>query len=206
MTEIDEQSLEAWIDLYWLPLGAGGNCVRFNGRVYERILALRERRPPSDLYHSGLQLRLDNVTYAIEMGPVWNVADPNRGAVCQGPVGAPWLGRFRVFQYEVRCWPGGYIPDLAEAVESPRRVSEDRSHVAAVLAALRHVPPLTWGRDELRTGDMWNSNSIVSWTLASTGHDMVSIRPPVHGRAPGWQAGLKLAAREQPIRVRAVAY
>jgi hypothetical protein len=133
------------------------------------------------------------------MGPVWNVADPDRGAVCQGPVGAPWLGRFRAFQYEVRCWPGGYIPDIAEAVDSPRRLSEDRSQVAAVLAALRHVPPLTWGRDELRTGDMWNSNSIVSWALARSGHDMVTIRPPAQGRAPGWKAGLTLAAREQPI-------
>jgi hypothetical protein len=25
------------IDLYWLPLGAGGNFVRLNGRVYEAI-------------------------------------------------------------------------------------------------------------------------------------------------------------------------
>ena len=23
------------VDLFWLPLGAGGHCVRFNGRVYE---------------------------------------------------------------------------------------------------------------------------------------------------------------------------
>jgi len=105
VSEVQERNLEAWLDLYWLPLGAGGNCVRFNGRFYERILALRERRQPSDLYHSALQLRLDNITYAIEMGPVWNIADPDRGAVCQGPVGAPWLGRFRAFQYEVRCAP-----------------------------------------------------------------------------------------------------
>jgi hypothetical protein len=205
VSEIDDQSLEAWIDLYWLPLGAGGTCVRFNGRLYERVLALRERRPPSDLYHSALQLRLDNITYAIEMGPVWNVADPDRGAICQGPVGAPWLGRFRAFQYEVR-WPGGYIPDITEAVDSPRRVSEARSQVAAVLAALRRVPPLTWGRDELRTGDMWNSNSIVSWALACTEHNMATLRPPAHGRAPGWNAGMVLAAREQPIRAQAAAH
>ena len=29
------------VDLYWLPLGAGGHFVRFNGRVYE---ARRESR------------------------------------------------------------------------------------------------------------------------------------------------------------------
>ena len=27
------------VDLYWLPLGAGGHCVRANGRVYEAIAA-----------------------------------------------------------------------------------------------------------------------------------------------------------------------
>jgi hypothetical protein len=34
------------VDLYWLPLGAGGWFVRLNGRIYEAIHALVERRPP----------------------------------------------------------------------------------------------------------------------------------------------------------------
>jgi len=34
----------AGIDLYWLPLGAGGHFVRFNGRVYERLHAYLEHR------------------------------------------------------------------------------------------------------------------------------------------------------------------
>jgi hypothetical protein len=59
------------------------------------------------------------------------------------------------------------------------------------------VPPLTWGRDELRSGDMWNSNSLTSWLLARTGHDMTTIGPPGRGRAPGWHAGLILASRQQ---------
>ena len=25
------------VDLYWIPLGAGGHSVRFNGRVFEAI-------------------------------------------------------------------------------------------------------------------------------------------------------------------------
>jgi hypothetical protein len=29
----------ASIDLYWLPLGAGGHSVRLNGRVYEAVAA-----------------------------------------------------------------------------------------------------------------------------------------------------------------------
>ena len=27
------------IDLYWLPLGAGGHSVRLNGRIYEAVAA-----------------------------------------------------------------------------------------------------------------------------------------------------------------------
>ena len=33
----------AAVDLYWLPLGAGGHFVRLNGRIYE-ALAARVRR------------------------------------------------------------------------------------------------------------------------------------------------------------------
>lgn len=187
---------EAWLDLYWIPLGAGGQCVRWNGRVYERLLALRERRDPADLYHAALVLRLDAISYAIEMGPVWNVPDPERGVLREGPVGAAWLGRFRAFRYEVRCWPGGRIPDLDEAVGSPQRVSDQRPQVAALLRLLPEVPVLTWGRDELGVGDMWNSNSLVSWALVRTGLDVEALGPPPGGRAPGWQAGLRLAGRQ----------
>jgi hypothetical protein len=189
-----------WIDLYWLPLGAGGRWVRWNGRLYERVLAARERRSPCDLYHSALQIHSGGVTFAIEMGPVWNVAATCRGVVCEGPVGARVLGKLRAFRYEVRCWPGGSIPDLAEAVGEPRRVTDDPPQAAAVLALLPQVPPLTWGRDELGTGDMWNSNSLVAWALARSGHEMDAITPPPNGRAPGWLAGLRLAERQAGAR------
>ena len=190
----------AWIDLYWLPLGAGGHFVGWNGRVYEALAARHAHRAAAPLYHSAMQIHSGDTTYAVEMGPVWNISAPDRGAVCQGPVGARWLGRFRAFQYEVRCWPDGCIPDLAEAVDSPVRVSDEPAQVAAVLAVLPQVPPLTWGRDELGTGDMWNSNSLVSWALASTGHDLDGVVPPRHGRAPGWHAGLVLARQQYAHR------
>jgi hypothetical protein len=137
------------------------------------------------------------------MAPVWNESAKERGAVCEGPVGARWLGRYRVFRYEVRCWRGGRIPDIAEAVQSPQRVSSDPARAAAVLKILSSVPSLTWGRDELGSGDMWNSNSLVSWLLARSGHDMASIQPPAGGRAPGWLAGLALASRQESVVDRA---
>lgn len=189
--------MEAWVDLYWLPLGAGGHVVRLNGRAYERLAAWREHRAPLDLYHCGLMLHIGGLSYAVEMGPVWNVSDPHRGVLCEGPVASERLGRFRAFRYEVRCWPGGHIPDVAEAVASPVRTTDDPAQVAAVLDVLEQVPPLTWGRDELHAGEMWNSNSVVSWVLARTGHDTGALRPPPGGRAPGWDAGLHLAMRQR---------
>jgi hypothetical protein len=45
------------LDLYWLPLGAGGQSVRFNGRVFEAVAARWQHRPVRDLYHSALELR-----------------------------------------------------------------------------------------------------------------------------------------------------
>jgi hypothetical protein len=185
------------IDLYWLPLGAGGHSVRWNGRLYEVLAALHEHRPARSLYHSALEVAHENSRYAIEMAPVWNEAATERGVVCEGPVGARWLGRYRAFRYEVRCWRDGRIPDVAEAVQSPERVSDDPARAAAVLEILHSVPSFIWGRDELGSGDMWNSNSLVSWVLARTGHDMASIQPPAGGRAPGWLAGLALASRQE---------
>jgi hypothetical protein len=35
---------EASVDLYWLPLGAGGHSVRLNGKVFEAVVARLERR------------------------------------------------------------------------------------------------------------------------------------------------------------------
>jgi hypothetical protein len=96
----------ASVDLFWLPLGAGGHVVRWCGRLYEEGSARRHHRAAADLYHCALMICLDGVAYAVEMGPVWNVEDTDRGVVAEGPVGSRWLGRFRAFRYEMRCWPG----------------------------------------------------------------------------------------------------
>ena len=188
----------ASIDLYWLPLGAGGvRCVRWNGRAYERIVARHAHRRALDLYHSALQVQLGGDLYVIEMAPVWGNSEPERGVVGEGAVGLPWLGRSRLFRYEVRRWRNGVIPDVAEAVASPRRVSANADQAQRVLDLAPHFPTVTWGRDELHTGDMWNSNSLISWLLARTGHPVASIDLPPHGRAPGWTAGLVVATRQR---------
>jgi hypothetical protein len=188
----------ASVDLYWLPLGAGdaSRLVRWSGLAFEAIVARHEDRERRDLYHSALEVHLDGARFVIEMAPVWRIEAPERGVVSEGPVGSAWLGRSRLFRYEVHCWKGGVIPDVAEAVSSPQRLSSDRDMAQRVLDLVGELPAATWGRDELRAGEMWNSNSLTSWLLAESGHDTADIRPPSHGRAPGWSAGLTVAARD----------
>ena len=184
------------IDLYWLPLGAGGHSVRLNGRVYEGVAARLERRRPRDLYHSALLVHAHSGSFVIEVTPVGHGEGTTRGAVASGAVGSRLLRRLRIFRYEVRCWRDGVIPDVAEAVDSPVRLSDDADIAERVLLLAPRVPMLVWGRDEARTGDMWNSNSVISWLLTRSGLPTASIRPPGSGRAPGWHAGIEIAKRD----------
>ncbi len=186
------------VDLYWIPLGAGagGALVRWSGRCYEAIAAAVGRRRRQPLFHSALEVQLDGVTTTIEMTPVW-ITRGDRGVVAEGSVGVRALGRWRLFRYEVRSWAGGSIPDVAEAIGGATRISDDASVSRRVLDLVTDVPMATWGRDELETGDMWNSNSLVSWLLASAGVTLDGIGPPDGGRAPGWSAGLAVASTDQ---------
>ena len=65
-----------------------------------------------------------------------------------------------------------------------------------MLDLVADVPTPVWGRDGLRTGDMWNSNSLIAWLIARAGIDFATVHPPAGGRAPGWQAGLVVAGRQ----------
>jgi len=185
----------AAVDLYWIPLGAGGHSVRFNGRVYEAIVAARRHRERRDLYHAAMVVELGGDRFTIELAPSPDAREAGRGVVATGPVGARWAGRLRLFRYEVRCWRGGSIPDLAEAAGGPNRVSADPEEARRLLDLVPAVPTPVWGRDELRAGEGWNSNSVISWLIASAGLPVESLRPPRNGRAPGWDAGLAVARR-----------
>lgn len=191
------QRRSADVDLYWLPLGAGGHLVRLNGRLYEAVVARLERRPACDLYHSALQVRVPGETFVIEQTPVPDLNGEERGVVAGGAVGSRWAKRLRIFRYEIRLWRGGQIPDVAEAVDSPQRLSSREEDARRVLEAVPQVPTPVWGRDELGTGEMWNSNSIIAWVIARSGIAVESLRPPAGGRAPGWNAGIVVARRQE---------
>jgi hypothetical protein len=185
----------AAIDLYWLPLGAGGHSVRLNGLVFEALAARLQHRGRADLYHSALEVHVPEGRFVIEQAPAWGTSG-ERGVVAVGPVGIRAAGRLRLFRYEVRRWRDGVIPDIAEAVESPQRLSEDTDHARRLLELVPQMPTPVWGRDELHTGEMWNSNSFISWLITRSDLGVDAVRLPKGGRAPGWHAGTVLAKRQ----------
>jgi len=187
-------SSAATVDLYWIPLGAGGHSVRFNGRVYEALKAARQHRRRYDLYHAALTVELDDDRYTIEIAPSPDADETSRGVVATGAVGSRYIGWMRLFRYEVRCWRGGSIPDLGEAVGGPHRLTTDPSVARRLLDLVPTVPRPVWGRDELKAGEMWNSNSVIAWLIASAGLP-AELAPPAGGRAPGWSSGLEVARR-----------
>ena len=188
----------ARLDLYWIPLGAGARVVRRSGRVYEALLALGQRRARRALYHSALIATTDAGRTVVEMAPVPDASGRSaRGVVGEGPVGLRWAKAFRVFRYEIRRWPDGVIPDLPHAVESPVPISDDAALVQRALDLVPHVPTPVWGRDELGLGEMWNSNSVISWVLTTAGLDARAGAPPGAGRAPGWDAGVRAAGGQR---------
>jgi hypothetical protein len=128
--------------LYWLPLAAGEplGIVRRSGQVFETIEAHHQHRRPCDLYHSPLKIQSGGQVFTIEMAPIWGNQQSDRGVVSEGAVGFPWLGHSRFFRYEVRRWHSGIIPDVAQAVASPRHIDTDRRRTLPSLHSSYAVP------------------------------------------------------------------
>jgi hypothetical protein len=83
---------QASIELYWLPLGAGGWFVKLNGRIWETIHARRERRRACDLYQ-----------------PPWSCASPRAGLWSRtaGPSPTP-TAQPAACSWKARCSAAGW--------------------------------------------------------------------------------------------------
>jgi hypothetical protein len=191
------------VDLYWLPLGADGHVVRMNGRIYEALAAWRGKRSRYDLYHSALIVTVPAGEFVIEQAwPIPSGENGHRGVVAEGAVGAHLAGSLRFLRYEIRRWRDGVIADIDEAVDSPQRLTDDGVVAERLLALVAEVPTPVWGRDELHAGEMWNSNSLISWLIVRSGLEVEAIQPPPGGRAPGWDAGIAVGRRQAPVAPR----
>ena len=73
------------VELYWLPLGAGGHSVRLNGRVFEAVAARARGRPACDLYHSALVVCVPEGEFVVEQAPVRDGKGLARGVVVEVP-------------------------------------------------------------------------------------------------------------------------
>ena len=184
----------ASVEVLWIPLGAGQHVVRISGRAFEALSAFVQRRPSCALYHSALVVAVDGARHVIEMTPVPDEHGEQRGVVAEGMVGSAWLGRFRVFRYEIHRWRDGVIPDADQAIATTA-LELKPDDAQRLLDLVPSVPTPVWGRDDLGAGEMWNSNSVTSWILHRAGIDTAPLGPPDGGRAPGWNAGVVVAAR-----------
>ena len=102
MNSVSSSGPEFGVDLYWLPLGAGGHFVRFNGRLYEALVAACEGRPRRDLYHSALEVRVPEAALS---------SNPRRSARAMATIAAssaraPW---------EADCW-GAFVSSATSCV------------------------------------------------------------------------------------------
>jgi hypothetical protein len=83
---VNPVATSAAIDLYWLPLGAGGHSVRLNGKVFEAVAARMSHRGRCDLYHSALIVHVPEGRFVIEQAPVKKNGEA-RGVVAEGASG-----------------------------------------------------------------------------------------------------------------------
>jgi hypothetical protein len=169
--------------------------VRAGGRAFEGLNGMIHRRRALDVYHAAIEVQVPEGRYAVELAPAAGPGSGGEGVIGEGPVGSRRAGRFRVFRYELRCRLGGSIPDLDQAVGGPTRVVEGEQDSRRLIESLPEMPLPTWGRDELETGEMWTSNSVVSWALTASGAGDIPTGPPAGGTAPGWSAGATAARR-----------
>ncbi len=198
--DLEPQGGRSAITLSWIPLGVVGHVVRISGGLYETGIALIQRRRPCALYHSALEVVVPEGRFVVEMTVVPDHHGKQRGVVAGGPVGAGPAGLLRIFRYEIRRWQDGVIDDAGRAIKTPLHTGDEMDRARRLLDLVPSVPTPVWGRDHLRTGEMWNSNSVTSWLLARAGIDTGQIHTPPGGRAPGWNSGLIVAARASEDR------
>src|SRR4051794_31464315 len=126
-----EVTNRAAVELHWIPLGAGGHSVRFNGIVYEAVTAAVHGRPRCDIYHCALSITRPDGTYWVEMTPVPDVFGHERGVVATGPVGMRVLGRSRLFRYEIGGGATASFPTSTPPSRAPCRSPTTHSPCSA---------------------------------------------------------------------------
>lgn len=177
-----------FIDLYWIPVGAGTRFQKFSLSLYEGLLARISRRPTATLLHAALKLGIDGRRFTLEVTP--SPAGPNSFHEVTGPVGIRGADRLRLFRYQVCLREGNTLPDEGWAVVPAVRLGTDDRLAADIAALTKSVPAYTWGRRRKGHPEMWTSDSCVSWLLSRAGLAAEALEVPAGCRAPGWSSGI----------------
>jgi hypothetical protein len=179
-----------FVDLYWLPVGAGTRFQRASLAVYEALAAFVARRPRGSFVHAALKIGTGGRCYTLELMPV--PARQTTPPLLMGAVGSARAGRWRLFRYQLLCSETDVLPDEEWVVGAPIRLTVDCVFAQRALTEAAHVPAYIWGRRAKGTTEMWTSDSIVSWLLCAIGIDAAAIPVPKGTRAPGWAAGIQV--------------
>lgn len=186
------------LELFWLPLGAGGHSVRVNGKVYEALLARAQRRASRDLYHAALVAELPD-------GHPLSRSGPSGTGSPAPPIAARWC---RARSACVR-WAVAVVPlrgaALAGRSHPGPRVRRGRPASSHRRRGRRTTCPRR--RDRRAGADLGPRRARArgdvelqlrhTWVLVRAGLDPSEVQPPSSGRAPGFDAGLAAARREQ---------
>ena len=189
---------DSFIDLYWIPVGAGKHLQSWSLALYEFLAAVCARRPRATLYHGALKIRLRGRSQTIELMTVPR-RQPNP-PLMTGPLWIRGADRWRLFRYQLYSADSDRFPDEKWAVGSPKRLTTDPATVERLLESAPALPSHTWGRRAAGTTEMWTSDSATSWLLARSGIDLSQITLPEDGRAPGWKAGAEVLTGSPKVR------
>lgn len=176
-----------FIDLYWIPVGAGTRFQRASLVLFESIAAFLGRRRRARLLHAALKIGFAGEQFTLEVTPA--PPGPNLGNEVTGPVGIRGADRLRLFRYQVCLRAGTSLPDERWAA-GRLRVSDDAAAAEQVLDLAAAVPRYVWGRRRPGHPEMWTSDSCVAWLLGRAGIDVLRIELPAGTRAPGWSSGI----------------
>lgn len=182
-----------FVELAWIPVGAGTHVQWASLALYEAVASRLARRPAGTLLHAALKIGLDERLYTLEVTPA--PAGPNVRAEVTGPVGVRGADRLRLFRYQVCVNERADFPDERWALEPRITVTSEARMAERVLELTARVPNYTWGRRRRGHPEMWTSDSCVAWILAVAGADAEHVAIPAGCRAPGWASGLVEARR-----------
>lgn len=73
------------------------------------IVALFGRRARRDLFHSALEIVVPDGRYIVQMTPIRDDRGAWSGQLRTG--GVRWVGRFRLFRYDIHRWRSGRFAD-----------------------------------------------------------------------------------------------